>query len=79
MPSPEFWIYTHDAAALERSVERTAEWVIHRIFLCHGSTVEGEDAAKVFDSVVSELASWARRWGDWQAAGAVVRGLSKLQ
>ena len=79
MPSPEFWIYTHDAAALERSIERAAEWVVHRIFLCHGSIVEGADAAAVFAAVVSELASWARRWGDWQVAGAVVRGLSKLQ
>ncbi|CAE6944191.1 CPK4 [Symbiodinium natans] len=67
MPSPEFWIYTQDAKALETSVSLAATWSIQRIFLCHGSMIEGPASANVFAEVVGELARWARRWGDWQA------------
>lgn len=61
-PSPEFRLYTLDATAASRALERARSWHFDRIFLCHGALVT-TDAERVFSSVCAELIDTARRRG----------------
>lgn len=61
-PSPEFRLYTLDAAAAAHALERARGWRFDRIFLCHGALVT-EDAERTFGLVCDELLGVARRRG----------------
>lgn len=64
MPSPEFALYTHDAAAFAASVSSAVAWPVCRMFLCHGELILGKDAAHAaLSSVVNEIICRARRRG----------------
>lgn len=76
MASPEFRLYTCDAEAAERSLARTRDWPIERIFLCHGALIDSE-AKQVFESVCAELAGAARRRG--RLARSVLARLAAMQ
>jgi hypothetical protein len=62
-PSPEFRLYTHDAAAARASLERPRSWKIELVFLCHGAILR-EKAGWIFDEVCEELIEVAERRSD---------------
>lgn len=54
LPSPEFRMYTDDAAAAEASLDSIAAWPFTRILMAHGDIVT-EDAHATFDAVKTFL------------------------
>jgi hypothetical protein len=54
LPSPEFRMYTFDAAAARRKLDQISAWPFQRILLAHGELIT-ENAHEVFQKVVDHL------------------------
>jgi hypothetical protein len=61
-PAPEHMVFTIDAEAFERSLERVRSWEFDRIVLAHGRFIDAR-AREVFNGVVEELLRKARSRG----------------
>ncbi len=66
-PSPEHVMFTIDAEAFERSLERVRSWEFDRIVLAHGRFIEAR-ASEVFEGAVAEVLRRARSRGPLRRA-----------
>lgn len=76
VPAPEHAVFTLDADAFERSLERVRAWDFDRIVLAHGRFIEAR-AKQVFEGVVDGLLRKARGRGALRRAGC--RALARFE